>query len=471
MTQPTTQPLVLAQNAHTFKRWSFGLTEKQRRNLGYALMLAAPWCLASILDLEFEGTYRYALSALNIVAMMAFFVQFPLAGRLRNLSWFANIDWGISTHKTIGQWLGIFFFLHPVLILAPKALMSAQDFRVSLIAAITAPKLLTGVLAWVAMLAWVLMSVFKNRLPIRYETWRLLHVIGFVVIATLAALHITSVGSHGQYEQSFNLLWWGLYTGSVCLVIFNYLIKPHASRSTPFSVREIRKISECDWELTIQSQSGASVSFDAGQFVWINTSKSSFNLEQHPFSIASGKAETGTLSFIIRELGDYTQTLGALQPGQTVYVDGPYGNMRVDQCKSACGITLIAGGAGIAPMLSLLRELVKRNEMRPIRFIYGNQTPERMVALAELRALSATMENFSLQLVCNQLGEASPEQHADIRQGVIDEARLRASMTPGKQAAWCVYLCGPEAMIAANVKQLKSIGVKPSHIHFEQLAF
>lgn len=41
--------------------------------------------------------------------MMAFFIQFPLAGRLRNLPWFANIDWNIRTHKRIGKCLGAFF--------------------------------------------------------------------------------------------------------------------------------------------------------------------------------------------------------------------------------------------------------------------------------------------------------------------------------------------------------------------------
>ncbi|MEF8731230.1 MAG: ferredoxin reductase family protein [Candidatus Accumulibacter meliphilus] len=434
-------------------------------------MLVAPWGIASTLGLRFHDVYRYVLSALNIIAMTAFFVQFPLAGRVRRWSWFANIDWGISTHKKIGEWLGIFFFLHPLLILAPKALLSAQDLQTSVVAAIASPNLLTGLLAWLAMLVWVLMAVFRNRLPLRYETWRVLHVLGFVVIATLAVLHVTSVGSHGQLEQQFNLLWWGLYAVSMALVIYNYLIKPVRLRAQPFVVREIKPLSECDWALTIPSRSGARVSFDAGQFVWINTSKTPFNLEQHPFSIASGNAENGTLTFIIRELGDYTGNLQALQRGQTVYVDGPYGSLSVAQSKSAAGITLVAGGAGIAPMLGLLCEFAQRNESRPVRLVYGNQAPQRMVALDELRALCKTMPDFSLQLVCDRVADEMPQQAGDIRQGLIDAATLRAAMAPGQHANWCVYLCGPEGMIATNVKQLKSIGVKPAHIHFEQLSF
>ena len=471
MNQSGTTELALFRSRFSLSDFSLHLTEKQRRNLGYLLMLVAPWGLASTLGLLYHDVYRHVLSALNVIAMMAFFVQFPLAGRVRSVSWFANIDWGIGTHKTIGQWLGVFFFLHPLLILAPKVLMSAQDLQTSLVAVITSSNLLTGLLAWLAMLVWVLMAVFKNRLPLRYETWRVLHVLGFVVIATLAVLHLTSIGGHGQLEQPFNLLWWGLYGVSMALVAYNYLIKPARLRAQPFVVRELKRISVCDWELTIQSEAGSRVGFEAGQFVWINTSKTPFNLEQHPFSIASGKAESGTLTFIIRELGDYTGNLQTLQPGQPVYVDGPYGSMSVAQSQSATGITLVAGGAGIGPMLGLLREFAQRQESRPVRLIYGNQTPQRMVALDELRALSKTMPDFSLQLVCDRVADEAPPPVGDIRQGLIDAATLRATMAPGQTADWCVYLCGPEGMISANVKQLKSIGVKSAHIHFEQLSF
>ena len=210
MKQAPTLELELDRNATPIERVSSRLTEKQKLVLSYSVLLVAPWVIASALDLEFHDIYRYVLSALNVVAMMAFFIQFPLAGRLRNLAWFSHIDWSISTHKSIGKWLGIFFFLHPLLIVAPKALLSTEDLVTSATSMITSPNTLTGVIAWIAMLVWVLMAVFKNRLNIRYETWRLLHVCGFVVIASLAAFHITSVGSHGQYEQQFNLVWWGL---------------------------------------------------------------------------------------------------------------------------------------------------------------------------------------------------------------------------------------------------------------------
>lgn len=445
------------------------LTVQHKHNLFYFAIVLVPYLASELLDMEFKGVSQYVISTLNLIAMMAFFIQFPLAGRLKQIRWFANIDWSIGTHKKLGKYLGMYFFLHPLLIVAPKWLVSFDDFTAGIVSMVTSPQLLTAIIAWVAMVIWVLMSIYKDKLNIRYETWRLLHVIGFVIIATLVVLHITSIGSHGQFEQLFNGVWWGLYILSMTIVIYNYLIKPRLISGHPFEITSVHKASECDWELTIQAKSRQSYDFEPGQFVWINTSKSPFNLEQHPFSIASGNQEQGELTFIIRELGDYTSTLNELKLGQNVFVDGPYGSMSLELSSKAKGITLVAGGAGIAPMLGLARELVKRNESRPIHFIYGNQNLKKMVALDELIALDISMPNFHLQLVCQQLDETNNIEY--VYQGVVDEERLTAAIDADNAQNWAVYLCGPEGMIQANSLQLKKLGVATNQIHYEHLAF
>ena len=462
--------------AMKFRISSLRLTHQHALTLTYSALLLFPFMVAESLGMLSEGLYSGVLSILNLLAMMAFFIQFPLAGRLKHLPLFANIDWGMTKHKQLGKYLGIFFFLHPLLILAPKLLVSVDDFTFSIVSAITSPQLLTGLIAWAVMAVWVLMSIYKDKLKISYETWRLCHVIGFVAIATLATLHITTVGSHGQYNQEFNLLWWALYILSMSLVIYNYFIKPNMIKRQPFSIASIEKISECDWQLNIKPNTKQSFSFEAGQFVWLNTSGSAYNLEQHPFSIVSDENKETQLSFIIRELGDYTSSLGQLQIGQTVFVDGPYGNMNLGQSRMAEGITLIAGGAGIAPMLGLLRELAKQNDPRPIRLLYGNQNLQKMVCLDELISLEKTMSNFKLQLLCEQT-ENSPEIFTDfIKQGFIEEVDIANSISTEfksrKQANnWSVYLSGPEMMMMATTKNLKALGVTADHIHLEQLSF
>ncbi|WOT04202.1 ferredoxin reductase family protein [Shewanella youngdeokensis] len=463
-----------------FRVGTLRLTRKHAATFGYCALLLLPFIAAESLGMVYEGLYSSVLGAITLIAMTAFFVQFPLAGRLKAVPLFSNIDWSVAKHKRLGQYLGLFFFVHPLLILAPKMMMSFDDFSASFISMLTAPQLLTGLIAWLMMLAWVLMAIYKDKLTIRYETWRLLHIVGFGVITTLATLHVTTVGSHGQFNAHFNGVWWALYMFSILLLVYNYLIKPRKIQRQPFAITAINKISTCDWQLTIKPAMQQRFAYEAGQFAWLNTSGSAYNLEQHPFSIASEHNDQAHLSFIIRELGDYTSSLAQLSVGQTVFVDGPYGSMSLAQSSTASGITLIAGGAGIAPMVSLLRELAKRNDARPIRLIYANKNLQRMVCIDELIALEQSMHNFKLQLVCEQVIEQKDVNQVyrngdtpplDIQQGYVDKPHISASISAGQQQDWSVYLCGPEAMMTATSKHLTHLGISSGQVHFEQLAF
>jgi predicted ferric reductase len=450
---------------------SLQLTKQHQLVLAYLALAIVPFILAQLLGMEFTGVYSSVLGAVNLIAMMIFFMQFPLAGRLKHLPLFANIDWGITKHKQLGKYLGIFLLLHPILILLPKGFISIEDLWLSIVSVVTSSNLLTGIIAWLTMVVWVLMAIYKDKLNIRYETWRLLHIIGFTVIATLATLHITTIGSHGQFSHAFNITWWSLYVMSMALLFYNYFIKPHNIKKHPYTINALEKISECDWKLSIKSNTAQSLNYQAGQFVWINTSGNPYNLEQHPFSIVTASQQHKMISFIIRELGDYTSSLTQLKLGETVYVDGPYGNMTLEQADLARGITFIAGGAGIAPILGLLRQLAKQHDPRPIRLIYANHTLERMVYLYELIALEQTMVDFKLKLVCEHIENNELLSGRHLAKGFIDLQQIAASVTTELETQWTFYLCGPKPMLTATNDHLHKLGVAKNQIHFEQLVF
>ena len=447
-------------------KFSFLLEKKRKLSLRYLILLFIPFCASQMLDMDNKTVYATVLTIINMLAMMAFFVQFPLASRLKQLSLFSNIDWSIGRHKKIGKWLGVIFLLHPILILAPRFLVSNGDGLTSLMEVITAPQMLTGLIAWVLLIVWILLSIYKEKLPVSYETWRLTHLIGFVAIAIFATLHVTSVGSHGQFQPTFNLLWWGLCAFSLAMVAYNYLVKPNKLKHQPFILKNVARVSSSDWQVTIEKQLGDSFYFEPGQFIWLNTSKSIHGVSEHPFSIASCKEDLPEVSFIIRELGDYTSSLGTLTPGQEVYIDGPYGSMGLNDSNTAKGITLIAGGAGLGPMISLLRGLATKNETRPIRFIYGNNRFDQMALLDELKSFEQQMLNFKLQLVCQE--ETDQE---NIYKGVVDKQCIENNIEMNNSNQWSVYLCGPKPMIAAVTKSLKVLRIPKSNIHYEQLSF
>ncbi len=439
---------------------------KWKRALAYLLMLLIPYLGAMTLGLDGKGAYSALLGFLNVIAMMAFFIQFPLAGRLKALPLFSNINWSMARHKQLGKWLGIFFLLHPLLILAPRFMISPDDGLTSLLEALTSPQLLTGIVAWAVMIVWVLLSIFRDRLGIRYETWRLTHLLGFIAVCVLATLHVTSVGRHGQFDTQFNLLWWSLCSLSVLLVLYNQTLKKTLIKQTPFTLTGVSKLSRSDWLVTLECAPSQGFHFEAGQFIWMNTSGSVYNLSEHPFSIASCKTTLPEIALIIRELGDYTARLDELVIGQRVYVDGPYGSLSLRDAERARGITLIAGGAGIGPMLSLLRELAAQNDGRPIRLLYGNREMEQMVLQEEIASLQQRLPDFAAYLVCER-----PSGQEGVRQGLITQPLIAEAMAAQPAGDWAVYLCGPEAMIASVRVSLRSLGVREENVHYEQLSF
>ena len=441
------------------------MTLLMNSSLGYLCLTLIPFLATFAINMQEKTVYASFLALFNCLAMAVFFLQFPLAGRLKHSGVFANINWSMLLHRRVGKWLAIIFLLHPVLILAPRFLVSFDTGMESLVTTLEAGQLLTGIIAWLALLLWVLLAVFREHLKMSYELWRLTHLLGFVVIATLATLHATTVGSHGQYETWFNGLWWSLLVLSVGVLAYNHLVKPRALKARPFTLVSVEPVSSRDWQLTIEKPAGVDFDFEPGQFVWLNTDAAGAG-KDHPFSIASSRASLPRLSFLIRGLGDFTRTLDQLQVGQQVYVDGPYGSISLADASRASAILLIAGGAGIGPLLSMVRGLAEQGDARPVRLIYGNGQLDQMVLQDEIATLETQMPDFRQQLACLQACD-----RAGVYQGVIDRSVIERTMGSQAPANWVVYLCGPEAMITAASGSLKEIGIPRRNVHYEQLSF
>lgn len=416
--------------------------------------------VASYSNLVFKGWYVAILSALNILMMIAFYLQFPLAARIKSIPLFSNIDWGIAKHKRMGQILGIFFLLHPFLIILPRFFMSSNDGFEAIRLIFTSENTLTGVIAWTLLIVWTLASIFKDKLPISYEAWKLTHLVGFIAITILATLHVTTIGRHGQMQPLLNLIWWGLCALCCSCMLYNYLIKPHKVKRNQFTLQNLEKISSRDWLVELKAKNKTSFNFKSGQFIWLNTDKNASPLHAHPFSIASSPKMQPNISFIIRSLGDYTSKLDTLSINQDVYLDGPYGELTLDKAKDAKRVVLIAGGAGIGPMLSLLRGLADANDPRSITLIYANKTQDQMVLQHEIQALKTSMSNFKQQLVLEE--ESEKAYH-----GFVDQKLLIRYA----QSESTFYVCGPQGMINAVEKALLDLDINKKDIHFEQLSF
>jgi propane monooxygenase reductase subunit len=182
------------------------------------------------------------------------------------------------------------------------------------------------------------------------------------------------------------------------------------------------------------------------------------------FSMAAPQTVDGRLEFIIKRYsgGHFSGLLeGALAIGDKLDVTGPYGAFTL-KASSDRRLVFAAGGAGMAPMLALLRQMAESGSERDVTFYYGARTDSDLISLDELEQLRQKLPQ--LQFVpC--LSESAPSGWDPARTGYVHDVVGRHE----DALAECdVYLCGPPPMIDAALELLESRGVRQEQIHYDK---
>ena len=120
-----------------------------------------------------------------------------------------------------------------------------------------------------------------------YEAWRISHGVGAIAFIILATDHVITVGRHGHYDEWLDWVWIALCAIAVSALLFTYFIRPRIQARKPFKVVSCEKAGRSDWCLTLEKDGEFDFDFEAGQFVWLNTSGNPYYRTEHPFSIAS----------------------------------------------------------------------------------------------------------------------------------------------------------------------------------------
>jgi predicted ferric reductase len=171
---------------------------------------------------------------------------------------------------------------------------------------------------------------------------------------------------------------------------------------------------------------------------------------RHPFTISSAPHEP-LLQVSIKALGDHTKRAHQLEPGMPAVVSAPMG--RFDYRRGGERQLWIAGGIGITPFLSWLRDADHRNLQLPgVDFFYSTPGPapfgEEIAAIAD--------RHPSLRL---HLNDTSAQPRLD------GESILAA--TAAEPVELSVFMCGPTAMLRDLGRQLKSAGVPARQLRHE----
>jgi propane monooxygenase reductase subunit len=187
--------------------------------------------------------------------------------------------------------------------------------------------------------------------------------------------------------------------------------------------------------------------------------------EHRSFSMANTTSAPDELEFMIKLYPDgrFSGLLqeDRLKPGDALEVTGPYGVFTL-RSSSPRRLLFIGGGAGMAPILCLLRSMAEAGVERPATFYYGARSTTDLFHVEELEELGRELHDFSF---VPALSEAAADDDWSGETGLITEVveRLEDDLTDVD-----AYLCGPPPMVDAAIALLESKGVPEAHIYFDK---
>lgn len=152
-----------------------------------------------------------------------------------------------------------------------------------------------------------------------------------------------------------------------------------------------------------------------------------------------------------------SEAVSALSPGDQVVIEMPYGEMWLRD--STAPVVLVAGGTGIAPILSMLHQLAADGDRRPVRVIYGASGYDELVRWPDLAGLADALTDAEL---VGALATAHPGWSGV--EGLVTHAL--EPMLPGLGDG-DFYIAGPPVMTNAVRDLLSSNGIQLDRIRYD----
>jgi propane monooxygenase reductase component len=222
------------------------------------------------------------------------------------------------------------------------------------------------------------------------------------------------------------------------------------------------------------------VKFFPGQYMDISVPGTD---QVRSFSMANTSSRDGLLEFVIKVYPDglFSQFLDKeLQAGDRLELTGPFGVFTLRDSEAE--LVFVGGGAGMAPILSLLRSMAERGIHRKATFFYGARTRHDLCFEDELRSIAEKLPNFIYTPALSDVPSGIPDSNTESgipdispdgrdvgtwagETGLITDVVKRLS---GPLAGAHAYVCGPPPMVEAAIPLLETLGVEDKRVYYDK---
>lgn len=422
----------------------------------YVFAVLWPFPLLAVTHKPGAGTVATVFAAgLGFVALTALVLQLVLPSRARTVTAPFGADLLIRVHRGMGYTVVLLALMHIVVLIAD------DPGRARLLDAIHAPdRARAGMVSTLALCALVATSVWRRRLRLDYERWRILHLVMASMALAGAFVHVLLVSEY----TATPVIRWALvaFAGVAVIALFQLRVgRQFAAARRPYELTDVRPERNGATTLVLRALGHGGSPFQPGQFAWIKLLDRPYSLAEHPFSYASSALDPAHPSFTIGPAGDFTSSVGRLPVGTRLCVDGPHG--AAQPALADAGYVLIAGGIGITPVLSKLRTWADAGDRRPVQLIFANRHWHQVPFREELERLRDVLD---LELV---FVLSAPHKRWRGERGRIDRALLQR-LLPEDAHDRNFLVCGPPAMVSGVGSALADLGIPRRQVCLERFA-
>ncbi len=315
------------------------------------------WIFTPKLDLFFSNLQTGLVGfgeIFGLVGMVLFSLNIILATRLPIIEkLFGGLSNIYKKHDFLGQLAFVLLLFHPLLLLPRYASNIKGVFSFLFFSDLWARNF--GIFALWIMLLLIVLTLYLRP---KYNIWKITHKF-FGAALFFGALHVYFIPGYVMN----NLLLKGYVLFIAVLAILAFLYKSVFGRffvkKYTYFVKKIKKLDDDIIEITLKPEN-KHLMFRPGQFIFISFKQKGLSSESHPFSITSSPKEE-LLKISVKKLGDYTTELySRLKEGSAAEIEGPFGSFSYLNTENKNQVW-IAGGIGITPFLSSIKDLRDKN--------------------------------------------------------------------------------------------------------------
>ncbi len=187
---------------------------------------------------------------------------------------------------------------------------------------------------------------------------------------------------------------------------------------------------------------------------------------ERSYSIASEPERAGEIDLTVERIEDgevSTYLHDVLVVGDRVEVRGPIGGYFVWQAALGGPLLLVAGGSGVVPLMSMLRDRAASDSKVPTRLLYSSRTADDLIYHAELEQLQANDSDLGVYYT---LTRTQPPGWTGYSRRI--DSQMLSEVASSFGVAPQTYICGPTLLVEAVANGMVQLGVAPGNIRTER---